>query len=73
MMVSVLVFTLVGSWVSSLVPAAAMGNFSVFMTLLLGVKFIVQPVVTTKEATNAVSPQNASSNSIVCGAVIGFI
>ena len=50
-----------------------MGNFSVFMTLLLGVKFIVQPVVTTKEATNAVSPQNASSNSSVCGAVIGFI
>ena len=50
-----------------------MGNFSVFMTLLMGVKFIVQPVVTTKEATNAVSPQNASSNSIVCGAVIGFI
>ena len=35
MMVSVLIFTVIGSYVSSLVPATTMGNFSVFMTLLL--------------------------------------
>ena len=35
MMVTVLAFTVVGSYISSLVPSAAMGNFSVFMTLLL--------------------------------------
>ena len=49
MMGSVLVFTVVGSYVSSLVPSATMGNFSVFMTFLLGIKFIVRPVMTTKE------------------------
>ena len=49
MMVSVLAFTVVGSYVSSLVPSATMGNFSVFMTFLLGIKFIVRPVMTTKE------------------------
>ena len=49
MMASVLVFTVVGSYVSSLVPSTTMGNFSVFMTLLLGIKFIVRPVMTTKE------------------------
>jgi len=27
-----------------------MGNFSVFMTMLLGIKFIAKPVMTTKEA-----------------------
>ena len=48
MMVSVLAFTLVGSWVASLLPSTTMGNFSMFMTLLLGVKFIVKPVMTTK-------------------------
>lgn len=48
MMVSVLLFTVFGSYVSSLVPSAAMGNFSVFMTFLLGIKFIVRPVMTTK-------------------------
>ena len=73
MMVSVLVFTLVGSWISSLVPASAMGNFSVFMTLLLGVKFILRPVMTTKEVMNAVSAKKRFLQSVVCGALIGFI
>ena len=54
MMASVLLFTVVGSYVSSLVPSAAMGNFSVFMTLLLGIKFIVKPVMTTKEDMAAI-------------------
>ncbi len=49
MLASVLVFTLVGSYIASLVPNTAMGNFSVFMTFLLGVKFIVRPVMTTKD------------------------
>lgn len=48
MMITVLIFTVVGSFVSSLVPSVAMGNFSVFMTLLLGIKFIVRPVMTNK-------------------------
>ena len=46
MMVTVLIFTVVGSYISSLVPSATMGNFSVFMTFLLGIKFIVRPVMT---------------------------
>ena len=41
MMASVLAFTVVGSWLASLVPSRAMGGFSVFMTFLLGIKFIV--------------------------------
>ena len=45
MMITVLAFTVVGSFVSSLVPSVAMGNFSVFMTLLLGIKFIVTGVM----------------------------
>lgn len=73
MMVTVLCFTLVGSWVSSLVPAAAMGGFSTFMTLLLGIKFIVKPVMTTKESMEAVSPKKRVIQSIVCGVMIGFI
>ncbi len=73
MMATVLCFTLVGSWVSSLVPATAMGSFSTFMTLLLGIKFIVKPVMTTKEAMAAVSPKKRVIQSIVCGTMIGFI
>lgn len=73
MMVSVLVFTVVGSFVSSLVPSTAMGNFSVFMTFLLGVKFIVRPVMTTREAMQEVSARKRAVQSIVCGLIIGFI
>lgn len=73
MMGSVLVFTVVGSYVSSLVPSSAMGNFSVFMTFLLGVKFIVKPVMTTKESMQSVSPKKRAVQSILCGTLIGFI
>lgn len=73
MMVSVLIFTVVGSYVSSLVPSAAMGNFSVFMTMLLGIKFIVKPVMTTKESMLGVSAKKRAIQSVVCGIVIGFI
>ena len=73
MMISVLTFTVVGSYVSSLVPSATMGNFSVFMTFLLGIKFIVRPVMTTKESMQNVSAKKRVIQSIVCGVLIGFI
>lgn len=73
MMVTVLCFTVVGSYVSSLVPSATMGNFSVFMTFLLGIKFIVRPVMTTKEAMQGVSAKKRAVQSIICGVLIGFI
>ncbi len=49
MLISVLIFTLVGSFVSSLVPNGTMGGFSKGMTLLVGLKFILRPIMTTKE------------------------
>ena len=73
MMASVLAFTVVGSWVASKVPSATMGGFSVFMTFLLGVKFILRPVMTTKEAMQEVSAQKRAVQSVVCGVLIGFI
>ena len=73
MMVTVLAFTVVGSWVSSHVPGNTMGSFSTFMTLLLGVKFIVKPVMTTKESMGQVSAGKRAVQSVVCGMVIGFI
>lgn len=73
MMVSVLLFTVVGSYAASLLPSSTMGSFSVFMTFILGVKFIVRPVMTTKEAMNNVSAKKRAIQSIICGICIGFI
>ena len=73
MMAFVLIFTVVGSYVSSLVPSNTMGGFSVCMTFLLGVKFLIKPVMNTKEGMKNVSVGKRIVQSILCGIVIGFI
>ncbi len=73
MMVSVLLVTLFGSWVASKVPNTTMGSFSVSMTLLLGIKFIVKPVMTTKESMNRVDSRKRIIQSVICGSLVGFI
>lgn len=73
MMITVLLFTLFGSWIASLVPNTTMGSFSVFMTLLLGIKFIVKPVMTTKETMEAISRKKRIIQSVISGIVVGFI
>ena len=73
MMISVLCFTLVGSYVAKLVPNSTMGGFSVVMTFLLGIKFIVKPVLTTKESMASTNPRKRFIQSAFCGIIIGFI
>ncbi len=73
MMITVLAFTLFGSWIASRVPNTTMGSFSVFMTLLLGIKFIVKPVMTTKEAMATVSTKKRVIQSVISGMIVGFI
>lgn len=73
MMVVILIFTLVGSFVASFVPNDTMGGTSVFMTTIMGIKFIIQPVTTTKEAMEGVTPKKRFLQSVLCGILIGFI
>ena len=73
MLISVLVFTFVGSFVASKVPNTTMGGFSTVMTLFLGIKFIVRPVMTTKESMQAVSEKKRFMQSVISGVLVGFI
>lgn len=73
MMITVLIFTVVGSYISSLIPSQTMGSFSIFMTFLLGIKFIVRPVMTTKESMEAIDSKKRVRQSILCGMLVGFI
>ncbi len=73
MMIAVLAFTFVGSFAASKVPNSTMGSFSTVMTLLLGIKFIVKPVMTTKEKMTETSPRKRFVQSVICGSVVGFI
>ena len=73
MMATVMVFTVVGSYLSSIVPAQTMGGFSTFMTLILGIKFIIKPVMTTKQEMQSVSQTRKILGSVLCGCMIGLI
>lgn len=73
MMVPVLIFTLVGSLVSSYVSTDSMGNMSLFTTAFLGLKFIISPVMTTKEQMSDVSAKKRFIQSIIGGTAIGVV
>ncbi len=73
MLCSVLAFTVVGSVIASKVPNTTMGGFSVLMTFVLGIKFIVRPVMTTKDIFAQKSQRQRIIQSLLCGVVIGFI
>lgn len=73
MLVSVLVFTLAGSYIASFIPQTTMGGFSMFMTVFAGFKFIFRPVMSAKESNKLRTKKQAAVQSIVCGALIGLI
>ena len=73
MMFTVMLFTFIASFLSRFVSGNTMGSFSTFMTMLLGIKFIVKPVMTTKEKMMAVDKKTRIIQSILCGIVIGLI
>lgn len=73
MLISILIMTMVGSYIARLVPTSTMGSFSVFMTTLLGIKFMVRPVMTSRDVQEGKSQKEKNKQSIFCGCLIGFI
>ena len=73
MMVAVLLFTVLGSYVSKFVPQHAMGGFSVVMTLLMGLKFIIKPVMKTKPVDPTKPIWQTYLKSFIAGCGVGFI
>lgn len=73
MMIFVLLFTMIGSYLASLLPKATMGSFSLIMTLLLGIKFIVKPITTTKNKMDNLSAKKRFILAMICGSLVGSI
>ena len=78
MMVSVLVFTLLSSYLAKLFTAggsgdATLGTFSVITTFMLGIKFIIKPVNNLPEKLAEKSKAQKAVQSVIMGALIGFI
>lgn len=73
MMAAVICFTFVGSFASSFLPGTAMGGISTFMTAFLGIKFIIKPVMTTRESSESLDKKSRMIKSVVFGVLIGFV
>lgn len=73
MMCGVLCMTLVGSWLSTWVPNSTLGGFSVAMTLVLGLKFLLLPVTSPKHSMQNSSPAMQVVKGALGGSCIGLI
>lgn len=72
MMAFVLAFTFVGSYAASFLPDRTMGNFSVFMTLIIGLKFLIRPVTQAKERNINKTAKQKAVQSALAGILVGF-
>lgn len=72
-LVAVLAFTVLGSFAASFVPSSIAGNVSIYMTAILGLRFIIKPVSTTKEKMQEKTKTKRVVQSLIMGALIGFI
>lgn len=73
MMISVLVVTIIGSLVASLMPDQAMSGTMQIAMIIIGLRFILKPVNTTKEQMASATPKSRLIKAIVGGTFIGFI
>lgn len=73
MMIAVLCFTVLGSFLSQFVPNTAMGGVSVAMTLIMGIRFIVKPVTKAKGTAADSSKTKKYLKSLIAGSIVGLI
>ena len=73
MMCGVLCMALVGSWLSTFIPNSTLGGFSVIMTLLLGLKFLILPISSNRRSMQSSSRKAQIIKSAVGGSGIGLI
>lgn len=73
LMISVLILTIIGSFIGKLLPERAMGSTTQIALIIIGLKFILRPVNTTKEQMELMPPRERLIKSIAGGTIIGFI
>lgn len=73
MLLSVLLFTIVGSFVASMVPESTMSGTMQIAMIIIGLRFLLKPVTTTKEQMNAGTAKEKLIKAILGGIFVGFI
>ena len=73
LLISVLIMTITGSYIASLLPERAMSNTMQIAMIFIGLRFILKPVQVTKEQMAEVSTKQRLIKSIIGGVVVGSI
>lgn len=73
LLISVLVMTVVGSFIASKMPERAMSSTMQIAMIMIGLRFLLKPVKTTKEQMNAVPQKERILKAVIGGIVVGFI
>lgn len=73
LLVSVVIMTVVGSYTASLLPERAMSSTSQIALIIIGLRFIIKPVKTTKEQMEALPKKERIIKSVIGGIIVGFI
>lgn len=72
LMIPILTFTILGS-IFSEHASDSIGVISLYMTLILGLKFLIKPINITKEQMDDVDPKTKLIKSLIGGTIIGLI
>lgn len=72
MLITVIIFTIAGSLAGSYLPQTTLGWFSKLAMIVMGIKFIVKPVMSARESNINRTRKQALIQSIVCGIPIGI-
>jgi len=73
LLVSVLVVTMIGSFVASFLPEQAMSGTMQIALIVIGLRFLLKPVTKTREQLEESSPKGRLIKAIIGGVIVGFI
>jgi len=73
LLISVLIVTMIGSFVASFLPEQAMSGTMQIALIIIGLRFIIKPVNKTKEQLEETSPKASFIKAIIGGVFVGFI
>ena len=73
LLISVLIVTMIGSFVASFLPEQAMSGTMQIALIIIGLRFILKPVNKTREQFEESSPKSRFIKAVIGGVLVGFI
>ena len=73
LLVSVLIVTIIGSFVASFLPEQAMSGTMQVALIIIGLRFLLKPVNKTREQLEEISPKSRFIKAVIGGIFVGFI